>query len=210
MKKYLIFDLDWTLIKSTSLWIKNCVHVIKKYDKSYEDKAIYIFKTTTWMNLYDQVKIIFEDKNLEEKEIEKIWNEIYKRINKDINKIIFFKDIPETIKSLSKNYKLFLTTWNSTHFAIKILEQWWIKDCFELIYWSDEIKKWSIHLNLFKDHSQDERFFEKSLYFWDWDMDKLYSNEANIDFVRIWDFEEVWNDVLVTVANIDIILDKYK
>jgi len=210
MKKYLIFDLDWTLIKSTKIWDKNAIHCVKKIDKNYIEKAKYIFSTTAWMNVYDQLKIIFEDNKIKENDIRKIWDKIYKRIRKHENEIEYFKWVIEKIKELSKKYKLFLTTWNSTKFAKDILKHWWIKEYFELIYWSDEIKKWKQHLSIFKNYTENENFYKESLYFWDWDMDKLFANESWIDFIRIWDFEEESNPVLDNVANIDWVLEKYR
>ncbi len=210
MKKYLIFDLDWTLIKSNQIWLKNAIHIIKKYDKDYEEKARYIFTTTMWMNLYDQVEIILEDKSLNKNKIKEIGDEIYKRIRKKEKKVEFFNNVPKTIKKVSKKYKLFLSTWNSTQFALDILKQGWINDCFELVYWSDKVKKWKQHLKIFKNYTNDKDFYNNSLYFWDWDMDKIFANEAKIDFVRIWAFEEKWNDVLDSVENIEDILKKYK
>lgn len=206
MKKYLIFDLDWTLIKSNEMWIKNVLHFIKKVDEEYLEKAEYIFKTTLWLSTLEQLKLVFEDKSdLSFIEIKKLTKKIYKRIRKKQDKVEFFKGVPEKIKEISKDYKLFLTTWNSTKFAKEILETWEIRDCFELVFGSNKIKKWHQHLSIFKNYSEDEDFFSKSLYFWDWEMDKIFAKEAWIDFIRIWDFEEE-NHVLDSVANIDKIL----
>lgn len=206
MKKYLIFDLDWTLIKSNKMWLENVLHYIKKYDNNYLEKARYIFTTTPWMPLIEQLKLVFDEKidfNLDN--AKKLTKKIYKRIRKKQDEVEYFKWVPEKIREISKNYKLFLTTWNSTKFAKEILETWDIKDCFELIYWSNEIKKWSQHLSIFKNYSEDENFFANSIYFWDWEMDKIFAKEAWIDFVRIWDFKEE-NHVLDSVAKIDKIL----
>lgn len=206
MKKYLIFDLDWTLIKSNKIWLKNVLHVIKKFDEDYLEKAEYIFKTTPWMPLIEQLELLFENKkDFSLEDLEKLTKKIYKRLRKKQDDIDFFKWVPEKIKELSEKYRLFLTTWNSTRFAKEILETWEIKDCFDLIYGSDEIKKWFQHLSIFKNYSQDEDFFANSIYFWDWEMDKKFAKEQWIDFIRIWDFEEE-NFVLDSVARIDEVL----
>jgi|SaaInlStandDraft_6_1057023.scaffolds.fasta_scaffold67616_2 FMN phosphatase YigB (HAD superfamily) len=209
MKKYLIFDLDWTLIKSNKIWLKQILHYIKKIDKNYLKKAKYIFSTTMWMNIFDQLKLVFDDKKISDKEIKHLWEKMYKRIRSKEDKMHFFKWTEDKIKKLSKKYKLFLTTWNSTQFAKDILKEWWIINCFELIYWSDEIKKWKQHLDIFKNYSENDIFFKESIYFWDGDMDQLFAKESWIDFVRIWDFEEEENYVLESIAYIDNILDKY-
>lgn len=203
MTKYLIFDLDWTLIKSNKINTKQSLHYIKKTDKDYLEKAKFIFTTTAWMNIYDQLKIIFNDKCISEEEIHEIWEKIYKRIRKKENEVEFFEWVPEKIRELSEKYRLFLTTWNSTKFAKDVLDKAWIIDCFELIYGSDEIKKGYQHLSIFKNYCEDNNFFNESIYFWDWDMDKIFAEEAWITFVRIWDFEEDSNDVLDSIANIN-------
>ncbi|MDD2870688.1 MAG: HAD hydrolase-like protein [Candidatus Gracilibacteria bacterium] len=210
MIKYLIFDLDGTLIKSNKINTLQALHCVKKVDENYLEKAKYIFGTTAGMNVFDQLKMIFIDKNFTEKEIHQIGEKIYKSIRKKENEIEFFKGVPEKIKEFSKNYKLFLTTGNSTKFAKDVLEIGGIKECFELIYGSDEIKKGFQHINIFKNYSEDENFYKNSIYFGDGDMDKLFANEANIKFVRIGDFEEDGNEVLDSVKNIDKILKKIK
>jgi len=162
-----------------------------------------------WMNIFDQLKLVFDDKKISDKEIKHLWEKMYKRIRSKEDKMHFFKWTEDKIKKLSKKYKLFLTTWNSTQFAKDILKEWWIINCFELIYWSDEIKKWKQHLDIFKNYSENDIFFKESIYFWDGDMDQLFAKESWIDFVRIWDFEEEENYVLESIAYIDNILDKY-
>ena len=130
MKKYIIFDLDWTLIQSMSDAVKIILEYLSKIPKVDLEKAKYIFKTTPWTALKTQIEYIFEwNKNINTNIITK---EIYENLlNYDAE---FFDWIPKKIKEISKNYKLFLTTWNSTKVAIKHLEKWWIIDCFELIY----------------------------------------------------------------------------
>lgn len=205
-KKYLIFDLDWTLIKSNWIWTKNALHYIKKIDENYIEKAKYVFHNTWWMNIYDQLELIFKDKEITKDEVKKYWDKIYKRLRSQESKIEFFTWAEDKIKELSKKYKLFLSTWNSTKFAKEILTLWWIKEHFELIYWSDQIKKWSQHLNIFKNYSENENFFEESIYLWDGDMDKVFAKESWIDFIRICDHEEEDNYVLDSVTNINNIL----
>ena len=210
MKKYLIFDLDWTLIKSSNICMNQFLHCVKKVNKECLEKAKYIFTTTPWMNVYDQLKITFDWKHINDSQIKKIWDKIYKRIRNKEDKIWYFEWVPKKIIELSKKYKLFLTTWNSTKFAKDILKKWEIKDCFELIYWSDEIKKWKQHLEIFKNYSENENFYNESVYIWDWDMDKYFATESWIDFIRIWNFEENDNPIIESVLEIENVLQKYK
>ena len=201
-KKYLIFDLDWTLIESMNDTLKIVINYLDKIPNIDIEKVKYVLETTPWMSLQNQLEIIFEWKN--QINIEKIKNEIYKDIL-DNNDDDFFEWVISKIKELSKKHKLFLTTWNSTKTAIKYLTKWTIIDCFELIYWSDKILKWMDHLNIFKDYSKDKDFFEKSIYTWDWNMDRIFAKEAWIDFIHIWN-DKTDKYEINSVKNIDSIL----
>ena len=112
------------------------------------------------------------------------------------------------IKELSKEYDLFLSTWNSTKFAKEMLDKWWIKDRFELIFWSNKIPKWHLHLESFKEYSWDEDFYKKAVYIWDWSMDRVFAREAWIDFVHIWNR---WEDKyeIDKVTKLVIILEEF-
>jgi phosphoglycolate phosphatase-like HAD superfamily hydrolase len=202
MKKYLIFDLDWTLIESQWSIFNLLEDFFKKNFPELKEKAMYIFKMWKWRPLFDQLEDIFEDK--EKAEIYK--KIIYNNLNEKIKWSFFFK-IPEKIKELSKKYKLFLTTWNSTTFAKNTLKKWNILDCFELVYWSDKILKWEEHLELFKEYSWDENFYEKSFYIWDWNADREFAKQKNIDFIHIWN-DNIDKYEIESVVNIDDILKK--
>lgn len=209
-KKYLIFDLDWTLIDSNIWASKNAIKIIKNIDKDLEDKARYIFTTTPWLSVYKQLKLIFEWKNSVDNDfIRDIWDKIYHKFRKKEDEFDFFEWVPKLIKHLSKDFDLFLSTWNSTRFAKEILEKWKIKDRFKLIFWSNKIPKWYLHLETFKEYSWDEDFFKKALYIWDWDMDRIFAEEMWIDFIHIWN---TWKDryEIDIVTKLSIILDEFK
>jgi len=180
--KYIIFDLDWTLINSTH----KIIDVIEKYflekHPDYYDTARYNIENSFWMSLQEILNNIFNDKSLAEKETKNI----YKLLSSLRNEVIFYDWIINKIKELSKKYKLFLSTWSSTTFAKQTLKDWWIDIFFEKIIWSDEILKWKEHLEIFKNISFDENFYKNSIYIWDWEMDKIFAYEQNIDFVRVW------------------------
>ena len=129
IKKHLIFDLDWTLIESMSDTIKIALNYLKKIANTDIQKAEYILNTSWGMSLREQLVIIYDW--VDNINIDEIKNWIYNILFK--NEAAFFVWIPEKIIELSKNYKLFLTTWNSTPTAIKYLTNWWIIDCFELL-----------------------------------------------------------------------------
>ena len=202
--KYIIFDLDWTLIESMSDTIKLIINHLSKIPETDIEKAEYIFSTTAWMPLRNQIEIIYKD--LENIDTDLITSDIYKSLlSHDAE---FFEWIPEKIKELKNNYKLFLTTWNSTQVANKHLIKWWIKEHFELVYWSDIILKWKEHLELFKEHSWDDDFFKNSVYVGDWHSDRKYAKEAWIDFIHIWD-ENIDKYEIKTVKDINDILNKF-
>jgi len=203
IKKHLIFDLDWTLIESMSDTIKIALNYLKKIANTDIQKAEYILNTSWGMSLREQLVIIYDW--VDNINIDEIKNWIYNILFK--NEAAFFVWIPEKIIELSKNYKLFLTTWNSTPTAIKYLTNWWIIDCFELIYWSDKILKWMEHLNIFKEYSNDSMFFEKSVYIWDWTPDRMFAKQAWIDFIHIWN-DKIDKYEIESVIEIDSILEK--
>jgi len=183
MKKYLIFDLDGTLIKSVNSALDVVVDYLKSIDKNLSvDEVRYIILQTLWKPLRLQIREIFPDKS--EKEIEEITQNTYNRLAN--LKSEFFSWVPELIKNLCKNYKLYLTTWNSTQLAKQHLEEAWIYHCFEKVLGSDSILKWREHLEIFKDLSGDENFFEKAVYIWDGNSDREFAKMFNIDFVHIW------------------------
>jgi len=200
--KYIIFDLDWTLINSTDE-IFNILenYFLENYPSLY-DTARYCFRNTQWQGLKEQLEFIFNDKKKVETETKVLYNILWNLKNK----VVFFPWVKEKIKELyEKWYKLFLTTWNSTKFAKQTLKDWWIYEYFEKILWSEDIPKWKEHLEIFKETQYDNDFYKKSLYIWDWDMDKLFAQEVWINFVRVW---SKWKGNENIVKNI-VEIDKY-
>ncbi len=181
MKKYIIFDLDWTLIESMSDTLKIVFDELEKIPWTDMELARYVFTQTMWKPLKKQLELVYPNKTNEE--IEKITQQIYQRLSNQEPQ--FFPWSIETIKKLCKDYKLFLSTWNSTSFAIKTLERWWIKDCFELILGSDKILKWPDHLEYFKNHTNDEDFYKKAIYVWDGNSDREFAKSKNTTFIHI-------------------------
>lgn len=201
--KYIIFDLDWTLINSTHKIIDVIEDFFLENYPDYYDTARYYIENSQGQSLQDQMKYIFKN----DKKAEKITKKLYTLLNKLRDQIQFIPWVKEKIMELSKNYKLFLTTWSSTKFAKQTLKTWWLDKYFELIYWSNEILKWKDHLNIFKDYSLDVNFFENSLYIWDWEMDKIFASESWIDFVRVWIRWEKDEKRIKSVKYIDKILN---
>ena len=113
MKKYLIFDLDWTLIKSQKVLLELVSNYLKENFWIENKKSKYFLSSTRGMPLFEQIKEIL---GFNEHKAKEIANDIYKKIE-NTEKGNFFLWVPAKIKELRKNYKLFLSTWNSTKFA---------------------------------------------------------------------------------------------
>ena len=78
MKKYLVFDLDGTLIRSTESSFEVTYDVLKKYVPEIErDYLKYYSEQTAGTALEEQLQVILKNK-VEETEIKKITDEIYK------------------------------------------------------------------------------------------------------------------------------------
>ena len=204
-KKYLIFDLDWTLINSQTWFVDLICDFLEKHVEMTKDEMKYLFHSTAWTPLEKQMCEIFWCEKKWKEFSDKIYEKILSHNKKNPAK--FFPWIPEKILELSKKYKLFLTTWNHTDFAKEVLKKWWIIQCFEEIYWSDKIHKWREHLKIFQENSCDENFFKKAVYIWDWNSDREFAGIFDIDFIHIWSEKKDKYEIR-SVAEIDEILWK--
>lgn len=189
MKKYLIFDLDGTLIQSAKSLTKLVTNYLVENFWKDKDTVSYFLSTTRGEWLSTQVKTIL---NIWQKEADAIAGKIYEKINTSVQKWEFFPWVPAKIKELRKNYKLFLSTWNSTKFAEENLKKWDIFDCFEYILWSENIWKSIEHIEIFKDYTWDKDFEKLAVFIWDWEKDRDIAKEVNMDFIHI--DEDLKND----------------
>lgn len=208
MKKYLIFDLDGTLLKSNENLINLVVDFLwEKYDISKQD-FLYFLNQTRWVSLKEQLREFFK---ISGEKLENLTKEVYNKIMTSKNE--FFIGVPEKIKELSKKYTLFLSTWNSTIFAEENLEKANIKDLFLKILWSEKIAKWPEHINIFKNLVNDENFEENAIFIWDWQNDRAITKHFKMDFIHIDEnLENKYNDKyeIKSVGDIDKILEKFK
>ena len=108
MKKYLIFDLDGTLIQSQHNIEKLISDFLTtKYPQLDPEYVRYVFSTTAGMPLKKQLEILFP--SFSEEEINQLSQQIYNQL-KQI-KAKFFPQVPSMLQNLhSQGYKLFLTT----------------------------------------------------------------------------------------------------
>lgn len=206
MKKYLIFDLDGTLVRSNKQ-IDTIIYayISQEIDPELLDKARYIIQNNQWMSLYETLEILLEwDKKTANIHADKI----YDKINSISNEVDFFEWIPEKIIELSKKYRIFLSTGNSDEFAQKILKKWGIYDCFEKIYGSTYIPKSPEHVQQIINHIQDEDFVKKSIFIWDGQRDELIAKYFWMDFIHISPIQEKHYQIQ-SVNEINNILDIY-
>lgn len=203
MKKYIIFDLDWTLINSTKKIDGTIINYVEKNIwKDFSDSTKYFLKNNAWATLYYLFLYLWfdeKDSNLHSKIL-------FEELNK-LKNITFIDWVIEKILELEKKYILFLSTWSSTTFAEKVLKEWWIYNSFEKIMWSDLIPKSVEHINIFQKIINDENFCKYAISVWDWQKEKEISIEKNIDFIHIWNKEN--NKYKInSVAKIDNIINQ--
>lgn len=143
--KYLVFDLDGTLIRSQGR-VSNLVAKFfeERFGLDFEATRYY-FHSTRGKALIEQIK---EYLQVGEEEARSLSEEIYGLILQT-KKGEFFPGVVEKIKELSQDFKLFLSTGNSTAFARENLQEGGVLDCFEALIGSDLMIKGVEHLQFF-------------------------------------------------------------
>ncbi|MBB1565248.1 HAD family hydrolase [Candidatus Gracilibacteria bacterium] len=206
MKKYLIFDLDGTLIQSAKSLTKLVTNYLVENFGKDKDTVSYFLSTTRGEGLSTQVKTIL---NIGQEEADSIANKIYEKINISVQKGEFFPGVTEKIKELSKNYTLFLSTGNSTTFAEENLKKGGIYQCFKYILGSENIQKGVEHISIFKDFLKDKDFEKYSVFIGDGEKDRDIAKTCSIDFIHIDEnLENTFSDKyeIKSVVDIDTIL----
>lgn len=201
MKKYLIFDLDGTLIDTKGKIQKAILSSIQKHTPEFYKKAQELFLIYGNFPLPYYLNQVYDDIILE-KNLEQHILQEFQIINENI---YFFPWVCEKISQLSQNYTLFLTTASPTKVAKNALKIWWILELFEIIYGSEEVRKSEAHLEYFQEYSCDEDFYKKAVYIWDGNNDRFLAEAKNIDFIHIWNDKKDRYEIQ-SVAEIDSIL----
>lgn len=197
MKKYLIFDLDWTLISSKSYLKRIITEYFEKNYPDFLDTLKYKLDYDMIWDFDDLLNAIFQWDMTDEK-IKEIKKELYSIINEKVDHVGFISWTTETLNKLKQDFKIFLSTWNSSDFAKQILKKWWCIDCFDIIIWSEIIPKSIEHVKLMIDHTNDENFYENAVFIWDWPRDREIANTLWIKYIKIW-----WEDWYKSISEID-------
>lgn len=192
MKKYIIFDLDWTLINSHNNIKEIIFEYFKINDLENYDNVRFTMDFNKIASVKDLLVNIYWENHID---IEKNHVNLYKYLDEKNHESEYIKWTIEKIKQLKDNYKFYLSTWSSTKFAKEVLKKWWILKYFELIQWSDVIPKSEEHLDIFLKHSGDINFFELSYSIWDSEKDEYFAKQRNIDFIKIWEINKSIADI---------------
>lgn len=181
-KKYLLFDMDGTLVESLGDIIEITFLYLKEFFPDLEKQHVqYAFYSGSWARLFEILRFLFSHELPEILQLHT--DNLYKKLSQVDGK--FFPWVCEKIHELSQTYQLFLTTGNTTQTAKKYLSQWGILDKFTCILWSELIPKGREHMQYFFDSIWDDDFFHKSVYIGDSNADREIAKSHNIDFIHI-------------------------
>ena len=191
-KKYIIFDMDGTLIDSSKLLANSINYVrqnlgLEKLDDETILKAINDESVNAPMFFYESEE--FEEFHTE------FFNEYYQAHYKTDSKL--YPYAKELLEKLSKTHKVSLATNAYKKSAYTILFALGIEHYFDIIICGDEVEHPKPHpqmLNMIIEFYEDEK--SKFLFVGDSTRDELCAKNAGIDSVLVeWGFSEHKNSV---------------
>lgn len=181
MKKYLIFDLDGTLIRSNGRISKLISKYLAEHYNKDPEETRYFFSTTKGQALSVQLATYLQRSP---EEIQTITKAIYKEINA-LEQGQFFPGVAEIIKNLAKSYQLLLSTGNSTSYAIENLKKGNILEYFQMVLGSEHISKSPDHIAIFKEKTENPDFEKQAIFIGDGENDRIIAQTCGIDFIHI-------------------------
>jgi len=114
-----------------------------------------------------------------------------------------FEGIPQMLKSLNKEYTLFLSSSADDKDLIEFLKAEQLYSYFDIVFGGTVREKWEKHIEVFELVSEDQNFANRTVYIWDSEIDRNIAKEAWISFVKIWkewvDYYEI--DKTVEILN---------
>ena len=96
-----------------------------------------------------------------------------------------FEGIPEMLKSLSKEYTLFISSRADDEDLKDFLKTEQLYDYFDVVFGGTIREKWEKHIEVFELVSEDQNFANRSVYVWDSEIDRNIAKNSWISFVKI-------------------------
>jgi len=97
-----------------------------------------------------------------------------------------FEGIKEMLKSLNKNYTLFLSSSADDEDLVDFLKTEQLYQYFDVVFGWSVREKWEKHIEVFDMVMDDQDFANRTIYVWDSEFDREIAKEAWISFVKVW------------------------
>jgi len=121
----------------------------------------------------------------------------------------FFDGVVEMIERLAKDYTLFISSRSMEDFLKQKLKSVWIYDYFEVVFGSGVIEKWPKHIETFDLLIWEDDFSEKTIFVWDWEIDRELAKETWLIFVKVWKESKDYYEIEKT-TDLEKLLPKIK
>jgi len=116
-----------------------------------------------------------------------------------------FEGIKEMLKSLNKDYTLFLSSSADDEDLVEFLKTEQLYQYFDVVFGWTVREKWEKHMEVFELITEDQNFANRSVYVWDSEIDRNIAKEAWISFVKIWKEGKDYYEIDKTVDILDYI-----
>lgn len=182
MKKYIIFDLDGTLLKPHKVDIYELL--LEEINKISPEK--YVQAQGLIKNNYGiRAKKLLEMLDFPTSQVETIMNYLIGVVEWLKETWEFFPEVQEVIETLSSQFTLILSTVSSDEYAHFILEKYALHQNFGLILGSTHIQKWDDHIMRMREFLAQDDFTTQTIFIGDSDHDASIAEKHEIDFIRV-------------------------